>query len=74
MAVVGRAFLMAVGLAHRAIHVQDELGELAVLAGLVDPWPERSIRCLRLSLVLRVSVSKRAISLVEAAWVSSPHG
>src|SRR5262249_7052699 len=35
--VVGRALLMAVGLAHRTVHVQDELRELAVLMGLVDP-------------------------------------
>ena len=58
---------MAVGLAHRTVHVEDELGELAVLMGLVDPLPGESIRYLRFSLVLRVSVSKRAISLVEAA-------
>ena len=37
MAVVGRALLLAVGLADRAVHVEDELGELAVLMGLVDP-------------------------------------
>lgn len=35
--VVGAALLMAVGLADRAVHVQDELLELAVLMGLADP-------------------------------------
>jgi hypothetical protein len=33
------ALLVAVGLAHRTVHVQDELGELAVAVGLVDPLP-----------------------------------
>ena len=37
VAVVGAALLMAVGLAHRTVHVQDEFRELAVLVGLVDP-------------------------------------
>ncbi len=36
-AVVGRALLLAVGLAHRAVHVEDDPGELAVMTGAVDP-------------------------------------
>jgi hypothetical protein len=39
VAVVGGALLVAVGLAHRAVHVQDELGGLAVTVSLVDPLP-----------------------------------
>jgi hypothetical protein len=37
VAVVGAALLVAIGLAHRTVHVQDELRELAALMGLVDP-------------------------------------
>lgn len=39
MTVVGRAFLVAVGLAHGAVNVQDQPGEFAVAMGLVDPLP-----------------------------------
>jgi hypothetical protein len=30
---------VAIGLVHRAVHVEDELAELAVAVGLVDPLP-----------------------------------
>src|SRR5262249_44299424 len=35
--VVGRALLVAVGLAHRAVHIEDQPGQLAVPVGAVDP-------------------------------------
>ena len=37
VAVVGGALLLAVGLADRAVHVEDEPGELAVPVGAIDP-------------------------------------
>jgi hypothetical protein len=37
--VVGAALLVTEGLAHRTVHVKDELFELAVLVGLVGPLP-----------------------------------
>jgi hypothetical protein len=37
VAVVGAALLTAVGLADGAVHVEDQLGELTVRMGLVDP-------------------------------------
>lgn len=39
VAVVGGPLLVAVGLARRAVHIQDELGERAMAVGLVDPLP-----------------------------------
>ena len=67
MAVVGRALLLAVGLADRAVHVEDEPGELAVPVGAVDPLAGEVHQPLQVVRVVRVSVSNRAISLVEAA-------
>ena len=40
-AILGRAFLVAAGLADGTVHVEDELGEIAVAMGLVDPLPEK---------------------------------
>jgi hypothetical protein len=37
VAVVGGPLLTAVGLADGAVHVEDQLGELTVRMGLVDP-------------------------------------
>jgi hypothetical protein len=41
---------MAVGLVHRTVHVQDELGELAVAVGLVDPLPGQIDQVLEVAL------------------------
>src|SRR5262249_59375587 len=67
MAVVGRAFLMAVGLAHRAVHVQDELGELAVLMSLVDPLAGEVHQVLEV-LFAGVSVRFEARHLTGGSW------
>ena len=39
LAVDGRPFQLTGSLAHRAVPVQDEAGEFAVMPGLVDPLP-----------------------------------
>jgi hypothetical protein len=50
VAVGGGALLVAVGLAQQTVQVQDELGELAVTVGLIDPLPGEMDRVLEVLL------------------------
>ena len=67
VAVVGRALLIAMGLALGTVHVEDEpSGGFRPCTRSIEA-PDRSISTARLAPVVSLSVSKRATWLVEAA-------
>ena len=68
VAIVGRAFLLAMGRALRAIHVEHNYLRRLVLMDALDlQAPDKSLNAARLSSLTNHCVSKRAIWLVEAA-------
>src|SRR6516162_8072830 len=67
VAVVGAAFLLAVGRAFARIHVEHDDPRRSPLLHLVDPCPGRSASAARFSGRLSHCVSKRPIWLAEAA-------
>jgi heme A synthase len=66
VAVVGRAFLVAVGRADRAVHIAEDGFRRLVSVHPIDPAPGQITRAARLSSPANSSVSKRPIWLAEA--------
>src|SRR5262249_32780961 len=65
--VVRRPFLLAVGLAHAAVHVEHDGCSPAAVAGAIDPLPRQIGKGVPVLLAVIASVSKRPIWLVDAA-------